>query len=272
MIRLLAIDLDGTLYNSQHQITPADRDAIHAAKEAGLNPVIVTGRGRRGAEMALDTLGLDLPFICSAGSLICAGKSVDEIRIISARTFRQPDELNHIIDFARRTSTGLIADGVHGNLWFGNDTLGESLDPLTAIYAYESRRTFNPERDFEKPLLKVTLVAEPDLLAEAGKLIITKCPSLHHTYAGMNYVDVTAKGVDKGSALEILSVQMNVAADEIAAIGDQPIDIPMLKYAGLSVAMENAGDIVKENAKIIAPSNDDNGVAWFIENLLVKRL
>ena len=113
MIKLTAIDLDGTLYNSDHQITPRGREAIHAAQKAGLNPVIVTGRGRRGAEMALENLQLDLPFICSAGSLICAGKSLDEVRVLSARTFHVPNELNHLIEFSRKNNIGLIADSVH---------------------------------------------------------------------------------------------------------------------------------------------------------------
>ncbi len=268
MLKLTAIDLDGTLYNSDHQITPRGREAIHAAKKAGLNPVIVTGRGRRGAEMALENLQIDLPFICSAGSLICAGKSLDEVRVLSARTFHVPNELNRLIEFSRKNNIGLIADSVHGNYWFGDDSLGEQLDPLTAVYAYESRRSLLPEADFDSPLLKVTLVAEPDLLTAAGHLIDEHCPSLHHTYAGMRYVDVTASGVNKGTALEILAGILGLSADETAAIGDQPIDIPMLRFAGISVAMQNAHEKVKQSAKWLAPSNDEDGVAWFLEKLM----
>jgi len=269
MIKMLAIDLDGTLFTSQHIISPRNRAAVHAALAAGLNPVIVTGRGRRGAETALEMLGLDLPFICSAGSLICSGKSVAEVRVLSARNFHAPAQLNRVVDFCRQNAMGIIADAIDGNMWWGDDAIGASLDPLTAVYAYESRRSIDPERDFDKPLLKATLVADPVLLTEAGRLIDAECPALHHTYAGMRYVDVTAQGVNKGSALEILAAHQNIIPDDIAALGDQPIDIPMLRYAGTSVAMDNASDTVKAAAALIAPSNDDDGVAWFIEKLLV---
>jgi Cof subfamily protein (haloacid dehalogenase superfamily) len=268
MIKLLAIDLDGTLFTSQHTITPRNRDAVRLAHVAGLNPVIVTGRGRRGAETALEMLDLDLPFICSAGSLICAGRSIGNVRVLSTRSFHAPAQLNRVIAFCRQNEMGIIADAVDGNMWWGADELGAALDPLTAVYAYESRRSYDPEQDFDKPLLKATLVAEPDLLTAAGEVLDAECPALHHTYAGMRYVDVTAQGVNKGSALEILAGQMKIMPEEIAALGDQPIDIPMLKYAGTSVAMANAGEAVKAAATLIAPSNDDDGVASFIERLL----
>jgi Cof subfamily protein (haloacid dehalogenase superfamily) len=268
MIRLLAIDLDGTLYNSNHEISPAGKQAVHAAKAAGMQPVIVTGRGRRGAEAALDMLELDLPYVCSAGALVCAGKAREEVRIISARTFHKIDELRHLIAFARQTNLGLIADGVHGNLWFGEDALGDSLDPLTKVYAYESRRSFTPETDFDRPFLKVTLVAERDVLSEAEKLMDERCPSFHYTFAGLKYVDVTAQNVNKCSALEILVGHLGLSAAEVAAIGDQPIDVPMLECSGISAAMGNAVDRVKRSAKLVAPSNDEDGVAWFVDYLL----
>ncbi len=268
MIRLIAIDLDGTLYNSQHHVSPAGKRAVHAAQAAGMQPVIVTGRGRRGAEAALHELEIDLPYICSAGALVCAGLAREDVRIISARTFQMPDELAHIITFARETGTGLIADGVHGNLWFGDDSLGESLDPLTKVYAYESRRSLLPERDFDSPLLKVTLVAECEILAQAEGLMDAHCPSLHYTFAGNKYMDVTAKNVNKCSALEILAHNFGLSASQVAAIGDQPIDMPMLECAGVSAAMGNSVEMVKKSAKMVAPSNDDDGVAWFVDFLM----
>lgn len=268
MIKLIAIDLDGTLFNSSHQISAANIRAVQTALAAGMQPVIVTGRGRRGAETALDMLGLDLPYICSAGALVCAGKAVDGLRVISARTFNAISELRPLIDFARRAGLGLIADTLNGNFWFGDDSLGDSLDPLTAVYAYESRRSLEPERDFDRPLLKVTIVAEPGPMQEAGRILDAHCPSVQHTFAGMIYTDVTARGVDKCSALQILVTHLGLSAENVAAIGDQPIDIPMLGCAGVSAAMANASDTVRAAAQWVAPSNDEDGVAWFVDHLL----
>lgn len=272
MTRLLAIDLDGTLFNSQHEISQANRLAVWRAHEAGLNPVIVTGRGRLGAEMALDWLGLDLPFICSAGALVCEGKSVDRVRVLSARTFHQPGQLGQVISFARQQKAGLVADALHGNTWFGADDFGSQLDPLTAAYAYESRRTESPETDFDRPLLKVTLAAGPHTLEQAGRLLDAACPDLHHVYAGLQYVDITAQGVNKGSALEILAAHLGVEKTGIVSVGDQPIDVSMFAVSGLAVAMGNAHPQAQAAAQVLAPSNDQDGVAWLVGQLLEGKL
>jgi Cof subfamily protein (haloacid dehalogenase superfamily) len=264
MIRLLAIDLDGTLFNSQQKISPADRRAIVLAQQSGITPLVVTGRGRRGVEMGLDRIGLDLPHICSAGALI---RQHRDAQPLSSRTFHRMDELRHVLDFVCEHELGLVADAPETHLWFGPDTLFESLDPLTAESGLQAR-TFNPQRDFDQPLLKATLVIPPVLVASAESLILRHCPSLHHTLAGERYIDMTAQGVDKGSALAIYAEKMGFAHTEIAAIGDQMIDIPMLKLAGLSAAMGNARAEVKAAADLIAPSNDKNGVAWFVEEIL----
>jgi Cof subfamily protein (haloacid dehalogenase superfamily) len=264
MIRLLAIDLDGTLFNSQQQISPADRRAIVLAMSEGIVPLVVTGRGRRGVEMGLDRLGLDLPHICSAGALIRQNRGG---QALSSRTFQKMDEFQHVLGFVREHNLGLVADAPGTHLWFGPDALFENLDPLTAESGLQAR-TFHPERDFDQPLLKATLVAPPPLLAIAEPLISRRCPSLHHTVAGERYIDMTALGVDKGSALAIYAEKMGFAHNEIAAIGDQMIDIPMLKLAGVSAAMGNARYEVKAAAGMIAPSNDESGVAWFVEQIL----
>ncbi len=271
MIKLIAIDLDGTLFNSSHQVSDVNKQAVQRALDAGIQPVIVTGRGRRGVETALDMLALDLPYVCSAGALVCAGRAQDGLRIISARTFDRIAELIPLIDYARRTGVGLIADTPTGNFWFGEDALGDSLDPLTAVYAYESHRSLAPEREFARPLLKITVVAGPESMREVEQLIDTFAPSLQHTFAGMQYLDITARGVDKCSALQIIARHLGVTADESAAIGDQPIDIPMLRCAGVSAAMENAPEPVQAAAQMVVPSNDEDGVAWFIDRLLSGR-
>jgi len=266
LIKLLAIDLDGTLYNSEHQLTTRGREAVWKAKEAGLQPVIVTGRGRRGAENALDALGLELPYICSAGSLVRSGPNGDPIY---AWTFQATDELIPLFQFSRENNTGLIADTISGRpYWFGPDSLSDVMDPLTAKEAFKSIRSFAPEADFDRPLLKMTIAAEPGLLQQAEVVVRENCPSLHQTYSGPTYIDLTAEGVNKGTALKALAEYWGLLPDEIAAIGDQCIDYQMLQYAGLSIAMSNAVPELKQIAQWIAPSNNEDGVAWAVDEIL----
>jgi hypothetical protein len=267
MIKLIAIDLDGTLFNSNQQISEINKKAIKLVRESGIQTAIVTGRGRAGAMTAIDMLGMEMPAICSAGSLILSNHGT---KTISARTFEVHDELTKIVHFARTYDTGLIADSLDANWWFGPDELYDNLDPLTAAYACQSRRTFTPEIDFLRPMLKITLVADPDILHQAEDELCRHCPSLHHVYAGMRYIDLTRIDVNKGSALEILADYLGIDLEETSAIGDQLIDHSMLNCSGHAIAMKNAPDALKQIANWVAPSNDEDGVAWALEKILVK--
>ena len=267
MIKLLAIDLDGTLYNSARAITARTRAALTTAIDNGLQPVIVTGRGRRGAEIALDSLQMDLPYICSAGALVRPGLTGQTIHSWS---FHAHQELLHVIDFTRRSGNiGLIAEPRDGPpYWFGPDSMNDIMDPLTAKEAHKSIRTFAPEVDFDRPLLKTTITAEPAMLIAAEKIVRARCPSIHQVYSGIQYIDMTADGVNKGSALGALTEHLGLQAAEVAAIGDQDIDLQMLKFAGLPVAMQNGVDSLKQVAAWIAPSNNEDGVAWTIDEII----
>lgn len=85
---------------------------------------------------------------------------------------------------------------------------------------------------------------------------------------GHPYIDLTAEGVNKGTALQTLAGSLNLRPEEVAAIGDQAIDLTMLQVADLPIAMSNAVPELRQAAKWIAPSNDEDGVAWAIEEIL----
>jgi Cof subfamily protein (haloacid dehalogenase superfamily) len=270
MIRLAAIDLDGTLYNSRQEITVTNKQALQKAVLNGVQVAIITGRGRRGAENALAVLDMDFPYICSAGALVCSGING---KTLHAWTYYRHDEMSCVIQFARQTGAGLLSEIPEAApRWFGSDTFGEMMDPLTAKEISKSVRTFEPEEELDRPLLKTTVIAAPEILRQFEGIIRAKCPSLHQTYAGPNYLDLTAKDVNKGTALRALAEHLGLQSAEVAAIGDQSIDLSMLHYAGLPVAMSNAVPSLKEAAQWIAPSNDEDGVAWVLDEILKRNM
>ena len=268
-IRLIAIDLDGTLLNTQQEIAPITRAALQRAVEAGIGVILVTGRDALGSETVLDILGMDLPYICCAGALIRSGKNG---KLISARPFHNPAELNKVIAYVRHKDAGMVADLPDGTMrWFGPDGLIQRLDPLTAKTARGSIRTFSPERDFDQPILKMSLAGGLDFLESIASDVLDGLETIDHVYAGLHYVDLTARGVHKGSALEIFAGYAGVPSTDIAAVGDQPIDLAMFSYSGLSIAMGNAPEAVKKHADWIAPSNEEDGVAHTILRILDER-
>lgn len=270
MIKLIAIDLDGTLFNPRQEITTVNKQALQKTLENGIKIIIVTGRGQTGVERALNMLKMELPYICSAGSLARERRGGP---VLYAHSFHHPKEIQHVIEFARRENIGLISDRADGSsLWFGPDTLEEVTDPMSAADARKSIRTFAPEKDFDQPLLKLTIAADTDTLLQAEALVREKCPSIHQTFSGPKYIDLTGQGVNKGTALKALAAHWQLAPKEIAAIGDQAIDIEMLRFSGLPIAMENGVEPLKEAAQWIAPSNDEDGVAWALERIMRENI
>ena len=267
MIKLIAIDLDGTLYNSQHEVTPRGREAVHAALAEGIHPVVVTGRGRRGAERALETLGIDLPYICSAGALVRPGFDGPAL---FAWSYHVHAEMLEIIEFAlRNPDLGLISEVPSGRpYWFGPDVMAAGMDDLTTREMFKSIRVTSPREELNQPLLKTTLVADTPLLLQVARLMDERCPSLDHVFAGPMYLDVTARNINKGRALQALAAHLGVGMDETAAMGDQYIDLHMLRLAGLSVAMGNAVPEVIQSARWVAPTNDEDGAARAIEKII----
>ena len=85
--------------------------------------------------------------------------------------------------------------------------------------------------------------------------------------SGEHFIEFTHKNADKGKALEIIAKHYGIERSQIIAFGDQMNDIPMIKYAGMGVAMKNAPDDVKKYADLIAPANDESGVAYVLEKL-----
>jgi Cof subfamily protein (haloacid dehalogenase superfamily) len=262
MIRLVAIDLDGTLFDPDKRVTPGVRAALQRALDAGIRVAIITGRGRLGANAALDLIGLHLPSICSAGALVRTNGNE-----ISARAFHQPEELNRVIAFARKQQVGLIAEGPEYDMWFGPDWISDNLDPLTAKLAWSSKRTYEPEREFDRPLFKVTIATPEEIQPLAWETVLRECPTLNKVISGARYIDLTGRDVHKGSALKILAEAFGLQAGEVAAIGDMPIDLPMLEYAGLPIVMGNAPETIRQAGRWVAPANDQDGVAWALDKI-----
>ena len=265
--KIFAIDLDGTLYSEKKQISNRSRESIKRAIDEGIQPIIATGRGPKGAEIALDRLGIDLPYICSAGAMIRSGIQGN---IIYANTFHNHAHLKKMISFARQTDTAVLAELTSGEIrYFGSPKSLELIDEQTAAEISHSQ-TYKPEIDFDLPLLKFTLVAQRDQMFDFRDMLNKFEISYSTVISGEQFLDLTAPNTNKGTALEHYAKYIGVAPENVASIGDQEIDIHMLNYSGIKIAMQNAVPELKEIAQVIAPSNEEEGVEWAIQYLLER--
>lgn len=264
-IKLLALDLDGTLLDQNQRISQKNIEAINKAKEKGINIVIATGRTNLGAENYFAQLGLQEFLISYNGALI---QNMKENKILKHIPLPM-DQTLRILDFVDKNN-------LYVNLYLNNtvyaNKAGEELEYYKKIMDIEPVVIEGSIDDFlNKPSTKL-LIIEKDLTEVEHILSNLKnsyANRLNITKSIEDCIDVMSKNVSKGNALSDLTRKLGIEPSEVAAVGDGDNDIDMIKFAGKSAAVANAENAIKENADYITASNDDDGVAEFIEKFIL---
>ena len=263
-IKLVAIDIDGTLLNSQHQITPAVAQSIKDAKKAGVAIVIATGRPISGVRAILEELELTQEgdyVITFNGGLVQDAATGQEIfqEKLSYDDYLDIEAVGRKLQLPLHAST---KEGIYtANRDIGKYTLYESQLVNSPVFY----RT--PEEMADKEIIKIMMVDEAERLDAAIPLL----PDwLTHGYqvgkSAPFYLEITPKTVSKGQAILQLAEKLGLTMEETMAIGDQENDRPMLEVVGHPVVMENGHPALKSMAKYITRSNDEDGVAHALRN------
>lgn len=264
-IKLLALDLDGTLLNQSQKISQKNIKAINKAKENDVNIVIATGRTNLGAENYFKELGLQEFLISYNGALI---QNMKENKIIKHIPLPL-DQTLEILDFVNENK-------LYANLYLNNNVYankaGEELEYYKKIMNIEPIVIESRIDEFlNKPSTKL-LIIEKDLLKVNEILANLKnefSSKLNITKSIEDCIDIMSKNVSKGNALSDLSRKLGIHEEEVAAVGDGDNDLEMIRFAGKSAAVANAEEELKENADYITASNDNDGVAEFIEKFIL---
>ena len=275
--RLLAIDVDGTLVNSDDELMPATRDALRRAGRAGIRIVLATGRRYSHTLHLVEPLGIRVPLVTTGGALV---KDPTDHRTLYKADFDR-DLL--------RAALGVAEAGGHDVL-LNADTYCEGFDyfqareearsPLMAEYL-----VMNPRRGRLWP----GMVADPPPGVFAGFAMGTHDAMLDlerrlydrlgtqlvtHVLRSPRYrgymCELAPAGVTKWSAIRRLAAAWDIPDEAVCAVGDDVNDIPMIRAAGLGVAMGNALASVKAAARRIAPTHDNDGLAEVVGWLLAE--
>ena len=273
--RLLAIDIDGTLVNSRDELTPATRDALVRAGQSGIQLVLATGRRYSRTLHLIEPLGIDVPLVTASGALV---KDPRDHRTLSRAEFG-PGVLPLALQTIAQAGFEPVvcADTYHEGFDFYRDreeVLGAELGEYVRL---------NPDSGRVWP----DLVHAPPATVFAAFAMGTRDQMLglqmvlHETLPGKlsthvlrspKYTgfmcEVAPAGVTKWSAVRCLAHQWGCPDEEICAVGDDVNDIPMIRAAGLGVAMGNALPEVKAAADRVAPSHDEDGLVRVVEWLL----
>ena len=258
-IRLVAIDLDGTLLNDARQVSEQTARALSCLPERDVKVVIASARPPRSVREIYRRLRLDTWQINYNGAMIWdepAGRVV----------FHQPmpsEVVRRIVDTARSHCASVLVSCEILDKWY-TDRVDEN---LVRRFATETAKLFAPDviapvDEFcTQPITKLLLLGEPATLAEVAEVVLRKHGqgiSLIHSEPQLLQIMDSRAG--KAPALRLVAEHYGVAMEQVMAIGDAVNDIEMLRASGVAVAMDNADPRVKEAARWVAPSNNDHGV------------
>lgn len=270
-IKLIAIDIDGTLLTPDGQITSRTRAAIQEAQRAGIIVTLATARRFTTAGLIAAELGIDLPLIAYDGALIAnyPDAAILHSQLLTASVACQAVEI-----FQHHAIQPIIHpyDCVIEEVWTGpaaHDHL--ELATYIALAQGENRlRRMSYETlcaGMADPLRVVAFVAEETMytLQPALTELDCSCYTLKLGSYGCAELTVMYPGCSKASGVAALAAHHNIPLAQVMAIGDNTNDIPMLQSAGWGVAMGQAPAVVKAAARAVTTSNLEDGVALAIE-------
>ena len=264
--KIIALDLDGTLTNSEKKITPKTKKALFEIQEKGVKVVLASGRPTPGVLPLADELRLQ-----DYGSYILSynGGKITNCKTKEAvcSDILPRNLIKEIYKEAILQDVGIVT--------YEDDAIvvGNGIDKYCEIEAKINNLPLKEVDDFVNyvnfDVNKCLLTGQGDYMAHVERVFARRFSSVLNVYRSEPFfVEIMPKGIDKAQSLEKLLNQLGLTREELICCGDGFNDLSMIKYAGLGVAMANAQDKVKEAADFITKSNDEDGIAYVIEKFI----
>ena len=267
-IKMIALDLDGTLTNSRKEVTEHTKDVLQQAARKGAAVALASGRPMLGVTRIADFLELD-----KVGGIVMAyngGYIIDwkTKKVINLVTFNRkyiPEALQisykYNMPLITYSDTEILTEGPLDE-WSHKEEINcaTTITQVRDLYSYV---------DF--PIVKMMLAGEPEALKAPEKEIAEQFEGRLDVYrADPHFLELMPKGINKSAGVAKIAEYLGVKQEEVMACGDANNDIPMLEYAGLSVAVANASESAKAVSKFISLSNDEDGVAYAVEKFVLN--
>ncbi len=267
-IRLLALDLDGTLTNSKKHVSQKNKEYIRRAQEKGIKVILASGRPVIGIKGVADELDL-----WTVGGYILAYNGG---HIIDCKTGKDLVKCTIPMEYVHDICNVIHRFPVYPLTY---NEIGVICENDTDQYVYQESynnsipiiRVDSLEAQITEPVVKFMVVGDPEQLMHAYRYLRHKFEKkLNVFFSEPYFMEITPPGIEKASALGKLLEILGITADQMMACGDGLNDIPMLEYAALAVAMDNAYEETKKVADYIAASNEEDGVAEAIQKFILE--
>lgn len=271
--KLCVCDMDGTLLNSEGKISKNNETALKKLQQMGLEVVIATGRVDLMVKSFIKQLELTGYVISCNGGLI---RNIETGEILYSKVMEKTAVkevikycVDNSIDFLVYSSVMVYSS--KGNPRAKrfedlNKCLSEELKlPLCYIDKASSENLNNID------VIKILLICSSDAEIDFLQKHFSKYDSLTAVSSAVKLLDIMASDTTKGNALRILSEITGTDRDSIIAFGDNYNDIEMFQYAGMPIAMGNSVEKIKKLAKHVTKSNDESGIAYAINEYILKK-
>lgn len=261
MIKLLALDIDGTILKKDYSLSENVKNAIKKVAKLGVKVVLVTGRMHNATTFIAEELEIDTPILSYSGALAKNSEKIFYEELI-------PDSL------ARAVIKELRNFDLQTNLYM-NEEIYSEVETDTLIEYCEKRKLKYKIKSFDEfENIRVNKILAIGKTSEATTEVLKYLQSKFQNKLCMvkslpTFCEIISKDASKGKAILYLAKNWGINHDEIMAIGDQDNDIELLKTAHIKVAVGNASEGLKAIATYIAPSVEDDGVVDAIKKFIL---
>lgn len=268
-IRLLCLDLDGTLLNDHKEIDPRDVEAVQKAAADGVTIALITGRMPAATENIVKTLQVSCILACNAGTYILEKGSCIYSEYLPLEAMQK------VYGVAQEHELPLWI--FRHEDWMVTD-LDEAVEEeiRTIRHMPQIMNYQNLEKEWaaaKKAPNKLLIGANPSKVQEIYTILQEmNVDEMDIACSAPNFLEIFPKGMNKGRALRMICKEKGIALEETMAFGDQELDLSMIEAAYIGIAMANGIPEIKEAARFVTKSNNDAGVAYGIAKYLPETI
>ena len=273
--KLICIDMDGTLLNSNHKISEISKNALRKAHDMGVHVVISTGRTYVDAVAYSDLIGINSPVIACTGAIIKEKYGDDVIH----KSVINEELCKELLEIFKKYNVKPIFNSIY-KIHCGDLKLKIAIEYLKIRgfinrnvkldYIKNEGKWFDVFRHEKNNIIKCEIINRNREKLDKLRKELESVSGIEITSSSKHNIEITKKGASKGKAIELLANYYNIKKEEIIAIGDSDNDLSAIEFAGMGIAMGNANEKVKKKSNFVTDSNDNDGVAKAIDKFILK--
>ncbi|MBE9916134.1 HAD family phosphatase [Paenibacillus donghaensis] len=269
-VKAVFSDIDGTLLNSEHQITPGTKQAVQKITEAGIPFVLVSARMPSGILNLQKQLGISSPMVCFSGALVLDASGSADNPVIHSAEFPQ--------DAARRITSTVKENfpNISMSLYYHDSWMVSDIQNHWVVQEKEITNARPEPIDLASYIEsgfgvhKILCMGDPQDIDRLRQSLQSEITGVSIYKSKDTYLEMMAEAASKSHAVQILIDRLGISREEVMAVGDHYNDIDMLSFAGVGVAMGNAPEEVKRNADQVTLRNDEDGLKYCLEKYVIS--